>query len=147
MKTTCKWVNFQYSCISSQKEPLRGVLKYAVKILGKYLWRSSIFSKVAENFTLNRLLNRYFSRILAANFTWQLLGQLFLRTLFFRTPPVAALHLLLKKWASNRSSRPEVFCKKGAFRNFAKFAGKHLCQRKYLTHFCKKQHHRYFTGL
>ena len=27
-----------------------------------------------------------------------------------------------------RSSRPEVFCKKDVFRNFAKFAGKHLCQ-------------------
>ena len=27
-----------------------------------------------------------------------------------------------------RSSRPDVFCKKGAFRNFAKFAGKHLHQ-------------------
>ena len=28
----------------------------------------------------------------------------------------------------NRSSRPEVFCKKGSLRNFAKFTGKHLCQ-------------------
>ena len=27
-----------------------------------------------------------------------------------------------------RSSRPEVFCKKGVLRNFAKFTGKHLCQ-------------------
>ena len=27
-----------------------------------------------------------------------------------------------------RSSRPEVFCKKGVLKNFAKFAGKHLCQ-------------------
>ena len=24
---------------------------------------------------------------------------------------------------------PEVFCKKGVFGNFAKFTGKHLCQR------------------
>ena len=30
-------------------------------------------------------------------------------------------------WLS-RSSRPEVFCKKGSLRNFAKFTGKHLCQ-------------------
>ena len=29
---------------------------------------------------------------------------------------------------SDRSSRPEVFCKKGVPRNFAKFTGKHLCQ-------------------
>ena len=28
----------------------------------------------------------------------------------------------------NRSSRPEVFCKKGVLRNFAKFTGKHLRQ-------------------
>ena len=27
-----------------------------------------------------------------------------------------------------RSSRPDVFCKKDALRNFAKSAGKHLCQ-------------------
>ena len=27
-----------------------------------------------------------------------------------------------------RSSRPEVFCKKGVLRNFAKFTGKQLCQ-------------------
>ena len=30
--------------------------------------------------------------------------------------------------SSLRSSRPEVFCKKGALRKFAKFLGKHLCQ-------------------
>ena len=28
----------------------------------------------------------------------------------------------------NRSSRPDVFCKKGVLSNFAKFTGKHLCQ-------------------
>ena len=28
---------------------------------------------------------------------------------------------------SNRSSRTEVFCKKGVLRNFTKFTGKHLC--------------------
>ena len=27
-----------------------------------------------------------------------------------------------------RSSRPEVFCKKGVLKNVAKFTGKHLCQ-------------------
>ena len=29
---------------------------------------------------------------------------------------------------NSRSSRPDVFYKKGALRNFAKFAGKYLCQ-------------------
>ena len=28
-----------------------------------------------------------------------------------------------------RSSRPEMFCKKGVLRNFAKFTGKHLSKR------------------
>ena len=33
------------------------------------------------------------------------------------------------KWNQRyRSSRPEVFCKKGVLRNFAKFSGKHLRQ-------------------
>ena len=33
-----------------------------------------------------------------------------------------------RKNSNYRSSRPEVFCKKGALRNFAKFTGKYLCQ-------------------
>ena len=32
-----------------------------------------------------------------------------------------------------RSSRPKMFCKKGVFRNFAKFTGKHLCQSLFLN--------------
>ena len=32
-----------------------------------------------------------------------------------------------------RSSRPDVFCKKGILRNFAKFTGKHLYQRNLLN--------------
>ena len=35
-----------------------------------------------------------------------------------------------------RSSRPDVFCKKGILRNFAKFTGKHLCQNLF---FIKKE--------
>ena len=35
-----------------------------------------------------------------------------------------------------RSSRPDVFCKKGVPRNFEKFTGKHLCQKKRLWHRC-----------
>ena len=33
-----------------------------------------------------------------------------------------------EKVAHHRSSRPEVFRRKGVLRNFAKFTGKHLCQ-------------------
>ena len=32
----------------------------------------------------------------------------------------------------HRNSCPEVFCKKGVLRNFAKFTGKHLCQSLFL---------------
>ena len=34
-----------------------------------------------------------------------------------------------------RSSRAEVFCKKGIFRNFAKVIGKHLCQSLFFNKF------------
>ena len=37
----------------------------------------------------------------------------------------AAVHICHSKY---RSSRPEVFCKIGVLRNFAKFTGKQLCQ-------------------
>ena len=33
----------------------------------------------------------------------------------------------------DRSSRPEVFCKKRVLRNFTKFTGKHLCQSLFFT--------------
>ena len=40
---------------------------------------------------------------------------------------------MINKWnvtiSTYRSSRPEVFCKKGVLGNFTKFTGKHLCQR------------------
>ena len=36
-----------------------------------------------------------------------------------------------KKLVLIRSSRPDVFCKKGVLRNFAKFKGKHLCESLY----------------
>ena len=48
----------------------------------------------------------------------------------------------------NRSSRPEVFWKKGVVRNFAKFTGKHLCQSLFLNKVAgllkKRLWHRYF---
>ena len=44
----------------------------------------------------------------------------------------------------NRSSLPEVFCKKGVLRNFATFTGKHLCHGLYFNkvvglYFIKKE--------
>ena len=49
-----------------------------------------------------------------------------------------------------RSSRPDVFCKKGVLRNFVKFIGKHLCQSLYfdkvagLTLLKQRLWHKYF---
>ena len=37
-------------------------------------------------------------------------------------------YLKVKNYPHYRSSRPEVFCKRGVLRNFAKFTGKHLRQ-------------------
>ena len=42
---------------------------------------------------------------------------------------ILRMFLISADW---RSSRPEVFCKKGVLRNFAKFTGKHLCQSLFL---------------
>ena len=45
---------------------------------------------------------------------------------FFKKEPIGA-----------RSSRPDLFCKKGVLRNFTKFTGKHLCQSPYFNNFIK----------
>ena len=45
------------------------------------------------------------------------------------TPVKMSFTLVTGISSSNRSSRPEVFCKKRVLRNLAKFTGKHLCQR------------------
>ena len=44
-----------------------------------------------------------------------------------------------------RSSRPEVFCKKGVLKDFAKFTGKHLCQRLFFCEFCEISKNNFFT--
>ena len=38
-----------------------------------------------------------------------------------------------EKHSADRSSRPEVFCKKGVYKNFARRTGKHLCQSLFLN--------------
>ena len=40
-----------------------------------------------------------------------------------------------RAWPSTtfKSSHPELFCKKGVFKNFTKFTGKHLCQSLFLN--------------
>ena len=43
-------------------------------------------------------------------------------------PHVKASTDFMRKTKASRSSRPEVFCKKGVLRSFTKFTGKHLWQ-------------------
>ena len=40
--------------------------------------------------------------------------------------------IFLSKW-KRRSSRPEVFCKKGVLKNFEKFTGKQLCLSQHIS--------------
>ena len=40
---------------------------------------------------------------------------------------IASHRYRIYKNAACRSSRPEMLCKKGALKSFAKFTGKHLC--------------------
>ena len=61
----------------------------------------------------------------------------FLRTPFYRTSLVAASAYWISEmylgscqtYIMYRSSRPEVFCKKGSLKNLAKFTGKYTCAR------------------
>ena len=55
---------------------------------------------------------------------------LFLIISVFISGPVQFLFIYqLQNPIQLRSSHPEVFCKKGVLKNFAKFTGKHLCKR------------------
>ena len=79
------------------------VLRSLAKIIGQYSWLSFFFV------TDLRIIQNSFPE----NFTQN-----------FRTLPNA--YFWYFSW--ERSSRLEVFCRKGILRNFSKFTGKHLCQ-------------------
>ena len=49
-------------------------------------------------------------------------------SIFWKMKRLCLPLLLLPFSIISRSSRPEVFCKKGVLRNVTKFTGKHLCQ-------------------
>ena len=46
----------------------------------------------------------------------------------FHTSYLIGYSRKILKTSTHRSSHPEIFCKKGVLKNFAKFTGKHLCQ-------------------
>ena len=52
---------------------------------------------------------------------------------FFSPQIYVELNLTIMRVIQDGSSRPEVFCKKGVLRNFAKFTGKRLCQNLFFS--------------
>ena len=99
--------SFSYSERSSRPEVFctKDILKNFTKFTGKHLCQSLFFNKVADI----RPFSCGFCKIF--------------RNTFF----TEHLQLLLLILTHFRSSRPEVFYKKGVLINFAKFIGKHLC--------------------
>ena len=105
------------------------ILHFLVKILWKMSLKEIIFlvitsmtfSKDNSNVMHNKIFQHNVCRILPNRCLYK-----------------QKISFLIQKWdhcktmktqnRKNRSSRPEVFCEKGFFRNFAKFTGKHLCQ-------------------
>ena len=71
--------------------------------------------KFSEDADLRKVFIPYFPSFIWGNADWK---RAFFYIHFY-------IHFFLQ---NNRSSRPEVFCKKGVLRNFTKFTGKHLCQ-------------------
>ena len=65
---------------------------------------------------------------------WRNISDLFTRADVYSEPSqISKMELFCKNSSRMRPSyirsiRPEVFCKTGVLRNFAKFTGKHLCQ-------------------
>ena len=44
-----------------------------------------------------------------------------------------ATFIKVQQKTNYRNNHPQVFCRKGVLRNFAKFKGKHLCQGLFLN--------------
>ena len=56
------------------------------------------------------------------------LWSILLKSIYFNTNKYCMKCIMM----NDRSSRPEVFCKKGGLTNSAKFIGRHLCQSLFL---------------
>ena len=111
--------SLSYSERSSRPEVFctKGVLKNFAKFTGKRLCQSLFFNEATDLRPATLLKKRLWHKRFPVDFAK------FLRTPFF-TEHLQWLLLILTHF---RSSRPEVFNKKGVLRNFAKFTGKHLC--------------------
>ena len=97
----------------------KGVLENFANFIGKHLCRGLLFNKVGG--LKPALLKGEFP----ANFAKSLI------TPFWQNTSRNCLRIFQNIHIKNgfRSSRPEVFCKKGVLRNLTKFAGRPLCLR------------------
>ena len=98
----------------------------------------SLFDKVAvlqpSNFIKERLQHGYFPVNVAKFLKTHILKNIF-EWLLLLIVTFAWIYL-------GRSSRPDVFCKKGVLRNITKLTGKHLCQSIFFNKvagLCKKR--------
>ena len=108
----------------------KGVLENFAIFTEKHLCRSLFLNKLqaqAYNFIKKGPLVQVFSSGFCKIFKNTFITEHFWTSAsgYSRTLFHGYLSIILQRC---RSSRPEVFCKRGVLRNFTKFTGKHLCQ-------------------
>ena len=111
LRSPILWVIPYYESSRSSRPEVfcrKGVLRNFAKFTGKNLCQGLFFNNVA-------------GLTLASDENIQYLHKLFV---YLKSP----ILWLIPYYESSRSSRPEVFCRKGVLRNFAKFTGKNLCE-------------------
>ena len=99
-----QFTNFSINYFFSKCDQIRRFLRIWSYLLKKALMEKFISCAVKFKLLLNEILIKWISVILSVSIHS---GKLFY---------------------NKQKHSPVVFCKKGAFRNFAKFTGKHLCQ-------------------
>ena len=108
--------------------------KLTIKTLERRQWRRSGIFIVKPWTYFTSFFNVSIVDFEQVNISWELKQPLFNLVLLsylsklIRFYSDKIIYIYLRKVQVNfRSSRPEVFCKKGVLRNLAKFTGKHLC--------------------
>ena len=89
------------------------------------------FTKVQHQYSFKFINNNFAENYLVYNQTKSfasLWGPKLWKNLLDEQQKALEVSFLKISQIISRSSRPEVFCKKGIPRNFGKFTGKHLCQ-------------------
>ena len=88
------------------------------------------------------VIRRYFSTFNGFKLSTDLYFWVVWSQKFIKSPAIR----LFSSVENFRSSRPEVFCKKGVLKNFTKFTGKHLCKSPFfnITLLKKRLWHRCF---